>query len=316
MFLDLSQHLGKPLVSIPWLIRGLLPRGGKLLLGGEAKIGKSHVCLELARALVLGVPPFDWPEQFPAPEPARVLYIEQEIGAPSQINRFQRLFHNDRERWPEIYERLFPYSKDPHLMLSGEGIRNIRDLIEKHGPQVLILDPISKFHFWEESDATQIARLFYVLDCFINDYRELGLSIIMSHHFRKSPQVKEAADRRFRLSRLDAYNFAGSRKFFDEPDALLTFVRDRYGDSGRDDSVVPGPPWKPWRLTGSFVFRHAPSPPTATFTVNEKPSIPDETGQMQGDARVRYERPELPRMKPVPEYLESEWRSLLAKEKK
>jgi RecA-family ATPase len=57
----------------------ILTKGGTLLLGGEAKVGKSFIMLELCRALTTGTPFMDNPS-LTVPEPLRTLYIDAEVG--------------------------------------------------------------------------------------------------------------------------------------------------------------------------------------------------------------------------------------------
>src|SRR5277367_3161954 len=68
----------------------LLTKGGTLLLGGEAKCGKSFVMLEFCRALTTGKPLFGNP-LFTVPEPVKVLYVEAENGERSCKERLTKI---------------------------------------------------------------------------------------------------------------------------------------------------------------------------------------------------------------------------------
>src|SRR5229473_198865 len=65
---------------------GILVKGGTLLLGGLAKIGKSLVMMEVARSICTGKPLFNNP-QFHVPAKKKVLYIEAENGPRSVKDR-------------------------------------------------------------------------------------------------------------------------------------------------------------------------------------------------------------------------------------
>ena len=62
-----------------WVEPAISPKGGLLLFGGESKIGKSFLVLEMMRALATGEDMFGNP-QFVIPERAKVVLIEQELG--------------------------------------------------------------------------------------------------------------------------------------------------------------------------------------------------------------------------------------------
>ena len=253
--------LSREIKEVPsWIYPGLLPKRGKLLFGGPAKIGKSLVMLELARSLATGTSPFGW-RRFTVPEPARVLIIEQEIGEFGLKQRCERVFADSVWATKEI----FYVSKDPRLILSEPlGRDRLRSYIRAVGPDVLILDPISKFHFYDESDPIQIGRLLQFLDVLISE-SDRDLSIVFSHHFRKGPATDQA---RAGFDPLDPYNFGGSRKWFDDPDAIVTLHRSR---------VINGPGARAWELRARFELRHDESPPDSVLRVNES-----------GDLRVLY----------------------------
>ena len=71
--------LTPPVPQPMWVEPAILPKGGLLLFGGESKIGKSFLVLEMMRALATGEDMFGNP-QFVIPERAKVVLIEQELG--------------------------------------------------------------------------------------------------------------------------------------------------------------------------------------------------------------------------------------------
>ena len=58
----------------------------------------------------------------------------------------------------------------------------LRRTIEENEPRVLILDPLSKFHFCDENSASQVGQIMSKLRMLIEDY---DLSIILVHHAGK-----------------------------------------------------------------------------------------------------------------------------------
>lgn len=253
-----------------WIAPAMLPKRAKMLLGGEAKLGKSYMCLEIARALATASSPFGY-DKFVVPEPVKVLYVEQELGEYGLRLRAKKALRGEDENMLE--SRLLYVSRDPGIVLSSEaGREHLMGLIETVQPGVVILDPIGKMHFYDENDATKIARLFNFFDQLLERFASLDLSIIIVHHFRKPPAntlQKQGYDA------LSPYNFSGSRKWYDDPDTLITGTKMLYKPV----------PWQAYEVRLRFEFRHGSSPPDIIVSVNREPG-PDG----EGDGRVRFEK--------------------------
>lgn len=275
----LQELLRDPAREVPsWIRPGFLPKGGKLLFGGAAKIGKSLIMLEIARALAAGVRPFDY-HHLDVPEPARVLIIEQEIGEAGLRKRADLIFAEGRGR--AATSRIHVVSKDPLLVLSDPAGRSrLRWYVEQVEPDVLILDPISKFHYYDESDPAQIGQLLGYLDALIREHSARGMSIIFSHHFRKGPATDQT---RAGYDPLDPYNFGGSRKWFDDPDTLVTLVREPRAQGGRLDRQASA---RSWRLRARITMRHDEDPGDIYLDVNRE-------GHLEVRYGGRYEPPDL-----------------------
>jgi len=200
-----------------WIEPAILPKGGTLLFGGAAKTGKSFIMLELARALSTGTRPFS-SSIFSVPGKAKVLVIEQELGERESQSRYSNLLKNTR---PSAYnDYLYNLSKVPSMQLnSNEGLKYLYDAIDHVQPNVVILDPISMFHGFDENSNTEIGDLFKRLEKIKGAFTHLSLSLILSHHFKK-PSVGP-----YKTDTLSPYNFSGSQRWFNTPDTLATFHR-------------------------------------------------------------------------------------------
>lgn len=253
-----------------YIAPAILPVGGQLVFGGRAKVGKTFMMMEFARALALGETPFDCP-LFTVPKPVRVLMIEQELGEIGLQRRAAKLFDGTMGRKAD---NLWYVSKVPELKLdTGGGVKLLRNLIEDVEPEVLILDPIGRMHSWDENNAQEMARMFGVLDQI--QKATPGMALIFSHHFGKPKDPRGGSDP------LDPYEFRGSSKFFDNPDSLVTLQRVR--ELPKD--------WEAWSLKARFTLRHGESPDDIILHVNE-----------HDDNRVRFDRSTSePRPKALPQ---------------
>lgn len=235
-----------------WLEPAILPKGGKMLFGGTAKTGKSFIMLELARALIAGSGehPFGY-TGFKTHGRPRVLIYEQEIGERGLQSRASAVFKG------MDVERLHYVSHDPVYKLDrASGVQRFIADIESFAPNILMLDPISKFHSCDENDATMIGKVLEQLDILIERFRpELNLSVILSHHFGK-PKMDQYGRV---IDPLNPYNFRGSSKWYDDADCLVTFYR--------PPGLVVGK--HGWPLVSRWESRHGEMPDVLRLHINE-----------------------------------------------
>ena len=239
----------------------ILPKGGTLLLGGLAKVGKSLVMMELMRALGTGKCLFENPS-FPVYEPARCLYIEAENGERSVQDRGVKIF--GAEDIKNYAQYLYVISKEPKLQLDTEtGKAYFRQVVGDIKPNVLILDPISFMGNYDENEPRAVGRIFYTLAQFKKIHPASNMSVVISHHFGKPPKGQYAQSH----DPLDEYNFRGASKWKDAPDSIITMHR--------IEELTR--PWEAWKLRCRFLLRHDSSPPEVDLLVNDL-----------GDLRVKW----------------------------
>lgn len=180
----LLDFLSKPVTHQPMLIkRGVLPLAGKAIIGGLPKSNKSFVALNIIKALAEGSAVFGayYSEGVPVlgvTKPCKVLYIEQEIGADGLRERLLGMSHGEIENLP-----IFIKTRDTKLQLdSPAGQAAIRKELDEVKPDVLVMDPLAKFHVQDENSAQFMGAIMRVGDKFIEDY---GCAIIYIHHTGK-----------------------------------------------------------------------------------------------------------------------------------
>lgn len=233
----------------------VLTKGGTLLLGGEAKVGKSFIMLELCRALATGTPFMD-NRLLSVPEPVKVLYVDAEVGERTNKARGLRIFQHDD---PYAYaNNIYHVSKNLELQLdTHRGVSYFGDLIRDVRPNVLVLDPISFLHHGDENSARDVGSIFLTLARLKERGRNEELSIVFSHHFRKPPFGQYAIG----YDNLSEYNFRGSSKWKDGGDTILTMQRT--GNFPRTDGD------EAWKLKLRFLCRHGPSAPEGEYAFNK-----------------------------------------------
>ncbi len=235
-----------------------IPVSGKVLLGGEAKIGKSFLAMEIARALVTGTACFGRPS-FSVDKPVRVLLCDKELGADTLGARIARFFATASQRELELAsQNIFAVSGNPDFYFDDKmRHKAIKAKMEEVRPNVLIIDPVSKFMQGSDSDNDHVKHFLQFMDVLMEDYESDGLSVVMSHHFRK-PQTD------YRGQKVDpgsSYNFRGGSKWYDDMDSLVTIQRH---DVSKEH----------WRLECIPEFRHGASPDAFWLDVKPEAALP------------------------------------------
>lgn len=263
---DLVSAKFEPVPS--WIAPALLPKGGTLIFGGQTGIGKSCFMLEFARKLAGAGQLFDT-NYFTIAEPARILFVEQELGE-SMLQ--QRVVQSFVDEPAQVMDNIWYVSKDHRVQLSEPaGRKLVRAWCQSCRPNVLILDPIGKMlGDWDENSNKEIGGgLFAFFDTLKSEFAADGLSIVFSHHFSKPPQ-----DAKVTYDPLDLRNFGGASRFTRDPDTVLTVQRTvvNYGTNANDQT------FKWWRTRTRFhKIRAATEPPDMICSVYE-----------QDDGRVRF----------------------------
>jgi RecA-family ATPase len=180
---QLSEFLARTPPPVRFIIgRGVLPVQGKLIIGGPPKANKSFVAMNIAVDLARGRNIFDakYPDGrivLPVEKTYRVLYIEQEIGEHSVRERLARMLVGV----PNIENlTFFVKTKDIGMRLdSPDGQAAIFAEIEEVKPDVVLLDPLAKFHLVEENSARDMSAIMRIGDMIIQRYKT---ALVIVHH--------------------------------------------------------------------------------------------------------------------------------------
>ncbi len=241
-----------------WIEPAVLTKSGKVLLGGEFGIGKSAVMLSFYRSLLLGEPLFGYPD-FKVVGAPKVLILEKELGKtygfPKRLKKLFSLEEAERIRGRGLF-----VSGEPGFRLdTTEGLVQLETEIKTHQPNIVLLDPVTKFMEGDDADNSRVARFLAHMDDLISKYRQLELSFIFSHHFRK-PNVEGKAAGTY--DGLDFYNFRGGSKWVDDPDTRISCMKIPKNVSNLKDP-------KAWMLYARFHFRHSDEIADQKLIVNE-----------------------------------------------
>lgn len=244
----------------PIIDNGILLDGTILLIVGPAKSKKTFLTQNLALSIAMGN---DF-AGFKITKPKKVLYFLAEGG-----------YYPNRERLQKMAQRISPDNTEnffiefpPYMLLNHpESYDEIYELIKDSGAEVVVFDPLLRFHDAEENSATGMSEVLGKIRQLIE---KLKISVILVHH----------------TGRVENRGGRGSSAIIGEYDSCITIHK------AQDDCI---------RLT--YDMRHVETPPSNhirfnsdTFWFEEKDGILElleSSGGMMDKKELfeKYDRP-------------------------
>lgn len=172
----LEQLLAEPLYAPPFIVYPILPVKGKLFIYAPKKHMKSLVAFNMMYDLAEGLPVLGQ-ENWKGKRNFTSLIIEQELGERVNYHRFKKI---DEYRGGTCQSNIRVVSKNRNVKLdSREGIVMLRKELEETTPDILVLDPLRKFHRQDENDSTSVTKVVDQMDRLIEDF---NVSLVILHH--------------------------------------------------------------------------------------------------------------------------------------
>lgn len=162
---------------------GLLPKGGRLLVTGAPKVGKSIFIENLVLSIAAGIPflrRFDMANDGLTPG-HRVLLLDRELSERSLYDRLNALI-DERPGYAAAEDKLLIDHKFKLQLDQPNAANNLKNLVLENNAEVLVLDTAYKFFTGDMENAKSVAKAFASLDEVIT---ETGVSVILTHHHRK-----------------------------------------------------------------------------------------------------------------------------------
>jgi len=190
----------------------------------------------------------------------KVMLLDKELGEDTLAARVGRFFGGlGPTDLTSASKNFVAFTGNPRFKFDNPANRGVLDkLVEENQPNVVIVDPVSRFLSGSDSDNDAVAHFIETLDVVRDKYRDLGLSYVLIHHFKK-PEY----DYRGELVHAgSAYNFRGASRWYDDADAVVTMVRHEV-DGDRH-----------WRLKCETRTRHGAGPGEFWLSVKPDSSTP------------------------------------------
>jgi len=163
--------------TVPWLVDGLFREGSHGVIGAAPKTGKTMTALALMHALATGTA---FLGQFPT-QKKRVALIEEDDPSWRIAERLQAL---ERGYGANMDSECVRVASQCRVRLDVPILRQaLVNELQAFRPEVIILDPLARFHALKEQDAQEMGRLIVLLDEVATALAPC--SIIVVHHLRK-----------------------------------------------------------------------------------------------------------------------------------
>lgn len=153
MKVNLRELLSRPVESPEWIVEGFLPRGSRVILAGEAGIGKSLVSYLLGYSVATGEPFLGMKTVT-----STVLYIDQENSRPDHSKYMHWVYHGNG---PYNLDLLASNLHIESLSLSAtDRLAQIARMAEGIRPQLLIIDTVnSALNILAENDNSEALNM-------------------------------------------------------------------------------------------------------------------------------------------------------------
>jgi RecA-family ATPase len=159
----------------PIIKNGILLDKTMLVIVGPPKSKKTFLAQNLALAIASGKSFAN----FEITKPKKVLYFLAEGGYYPNRDRLQKMGADFSEKYMENFMlSLFTYLHINH----DDAYNTMHNFIKDSGTEVVVIDPLIKFHDVDENSASQLSDVFGRIRGLI---RELKVSVILVHHTGK-----------------------------------------------------------------------------------------------------------------------------------
>jgi len=159
----------------PIIKNGILLDKTMLVLVGPPKSKKTFLAQNIALAIASGKSFAN----FEITKPKKVLYFLAEGGYYPNRDRLQKMGAYFSEKYMENFMlSLFSYMPINH----NDAYNTMYNFIKDSGAEVVVIDPLIRFHDVDENSASQLSDVFGRIRILIN---ELKVSVILVHHTGK-----------------------------------------------------------------------------------------------------------------------------------
>ncbi len=216
-----TELWGREFAEPRWLVESLWPEQACGFISGPSGARKTWLALELSISVVTGKNAL---ARFSAPHPGPVLYLAGEDKLRHIQARMQLLAGNRGISSSELEHLHFAEAQG---MLGSDSLRQrLTAFCRDYHPRLIVLDPLVRMHSADENSAKEFQPILSFLRQL---QREQSVSVLLTHHVRKSRGEERGGGRKMEALR-------GTGDLGAWADTVL--IMDRHGESAEAPSQV------------------------------------------------------------------------------
>lgn len=175
-----EEYLNTPRPQLNWLVTGLIPKPGYMILMGPPKAGKSFLAFDIAAKVSAGEDVMG----YHTPAAKKVLYLQLDTKEAAWTERLKKLKEAGYNlNLPNL--RLV-HQDDmmlPCLITTPRGQVFLKTLLDNTNPELVIVDVLREIHGEDENDSTSMKKVFDAMEPVFSQ-----TSVLLLHHTRKIGQ--------------------------------------------------------------------------------------------------------------------------------
>lgn len=170
--------------SVTWVVDQRIPKESITIIGGMQGLGKTWLLLDLALELQVGK---KWLGKH-LTQVGKVLYIDEESSVSLLKSRLAKLLQQKKIQPEQVSGLSFEIGANFNL-LQEPSVKKLTLMIERHKPDVVIVDSLVRVHGANENSSTEMAQFFGVIKRLIRSH---GVTFIFADHENKGVYSAEA----------------------------------------------------------------------------------------------------------------------------
>ncbi|MHA1973021.1 MAG: AAA family ATPase [Candidatus Hodarchaeales archaeon] len=214
--LPLKDIFSNPPESPDWLVEPLFPLNGISVIGGDGNVGKSWLTLHLALCVASDKP---FLNKFTVQQ-GDVLIIDEENPLSLIYERTNQLSRSMQVNPNELPIHIL--GNNNFKLDNDSSINSIRLWLGNVKPKLIIIDSLIRVHSADENSSVDMNKVMQSAKALSTEF---GLTILITHHTRKSTQNNNTSQLLRGTS--DIRNFVDSHLYMSGNGEVKTFVHDK-----------------------------------------------------------------------------------------
>ena len=174
-----TDYVNLPRAPESWVVEGILPTSGSLLIYGDAKGGKSFIVLQLVASIASGT---HW-LGFRVPQPQRVVYVQLDTPRSVWADRIEKLVSSGLPLERVLFADRETLGTFPFDVLHKPHASLLHNSLLPFTPSVVVMDTIREAHSGDENDSTAMQKVIAHLEAAVKP----AALILVSHSRKGNP---------------------------------------------------------------------------------------------------------------------------------